>query len=76
MTVGIVLFKIIVYSFVDINTLNPLIGVLMLLFMVALGGVLYLHGIIILGAIKKDDVVSLSPSLYNRIPSFISKKFK
>lgn len=76
MTVGIVLFKIIVYSFIDINTLNPLIGVLMLLFMVALGGVLYLHGIIILGAIKKDDVISLSPSLYNRIPSFISKKFK
>lgn len=76
MTVGIIIFKVILYSFVDISTLNSLIGVVLLLLMITIGGMLYLHGIIVLGGVKKDDIISLSPSLYNRIPSFISSKLK
>lgn len=74
MTIGIFITKTLIYMVIDFDKFNTLTGIMSLLIMIIIGGVLYLHGIIILGAVKKDDILTFSPKLYNKIPNYIKNK--
>lgn len=76
MGVGIYIMKFILSLFIDLNKISTLIGIPLLLVIVALGGFMYFHAIIVLGGITKSDIEEVSPKLLKLMPRFLKKNIK
>lgn len=61
------------YTFMEPSRLNSIPVVLV---SVAVGIVIYLYSMILLGGIKREDIETISPKIMNIMPKFMRKKLK
>ena len=76
MGIGIILSKYVISLFIDFDKLSLILGIAILLVIIAIGAFMYLHAIIILGGIKKEDIEEISPKLLRVMPRFLRKNIK
>ena len=76
MGIGIILSKYVISLFIDFDKLSLILGIAILLVIIAIGAFIYLHAIIILGGIKKEDIEEISPKLLRVMPRFLRKNIK
>ena len=76
MSVGIIVLRWIINIFIKTQNLELFVGILYTLLLVAFGGALYIHALLYMGAVNKDDIQSLSPKIYNKIPNRIKRYMK
>lgn len=76
MGIGIFVTKFILSLFLDLNGIGTVLGILILLLIIAIGGFMYLHAIIVLGGVKKADIEEISPRLLKIMPKFLRKNIK
>ena len=76
MGIGIILSKYVISLFIDFDKLSLILGIAILLVIIAIGSFMYLHAIIILGGIKKEDIEEISPKLLRVMPRFLRKNIK
>ena len=62
--------------FIDFNNLSMILTIPILLILICFGGLLYAHGIIYLGGIRKSDIEEISPKALNVLPKFLKKHLK
>lgn len=73
---GIFTLKILANIMFDIDSFGTFIGLLYTAILVLVGITMYIQALIQFNAIKAEDVKSLSPRLYNKIPNFIKNKLR
>ena len=76
MGVGIFVIKYVLTFFINLNDVKTLVGIPILLVIIAISGFMYIHAIIVLGGIKKDDIEEISPKLLKIMPNFLKKNIK
>lgn len=75
MAIAISIAKFLISSFIDVNNLGTL-GIVYTGILVLIGALTYCGALITMKAIKKEDIVALSPKIYNRIPEKIKNKLQ
>ena len=55
---------------------NTLLKVITTILIISIAGFVYLYSIMLLGGIKKSDIDSISPRIFNHLPRFLRKKLK
>ena len=73
MALGIFYFRIPIDRIVNIIGGGRLITCFIVLILVAIGGLIYLIALILLGGIKKRDLDMISPKLFTLLPRFLEK---
>lgn len=73
MALGIFIFRIPIDRIVNIIGGGRLITCFIVLILVAIGGLIYLIALILLGGIKKRDLDMISPKLFTLLPRFLRK---
>ena len=73
---GIVVLRMLFTMFIKIEDLNTVTGLLYTAMLVVFGVVLYIQGLITFKAVRKSDIRSVSPRLYNKIPQFIKNRLQ
>lgn len=76
MGAGIALARFIIMRFIDVSKFGMAIGLGYTCILVLVGVALYGQALIVLKAIKAEDIKSISPGLYNRIPNRIKNKLQ
>lgn len=76
MSIGIVGSTFLLSLVMDLASLNVLVGIPILLVIIAIGGLLYLHGVIYLGGLRKQDLEDISPKLLRVMPVFFKKHLR
>lgn len=76
MSIGIIVLRWIINIFIKTQNFELFVGILYTLLLVAFGGALYIHALLYMGAVNKDDIQSLSPKIYNKIPNRIKRYMK
>lgn len=76
MSVGIFIVTFLIGLVVDLTTLSVLVGIPILLVIIAIGGILYLHGVIYLGGLRKQDLEDISPKLLKLMPRFFKRHLR
>lgn len=73
MALGIFIFRIPIDRIVNIIGGGRLVTCFIVLILVAIGGLIYLIALILLGGIKKRDLDMISPKLFTLLPRFLRK---
>lgn len=60
----------------DAFSLSSIVGLFYLIIIVSIGIVFYMHGLLITKAISKEDIMSFSLGLYNRLPIQIKNRLQ
>lgn len=75
MALGISFFRFLISQFINVDNLG-FIGIIYTAVLVLVGVVMYGQALLTMRAIKAEDVISLSPGLYNRVPEKIKNKLR
>ena len=76
MSIGIIALRWIINIFIKTQNLELFVGILYTLLLVVFGGALYIQALLYMGAVNKEDIQSLSPKIYNKIPNRIKRYMK
>ncbi|MPQ42824.1 putative polysaccharide biosynthesis protein [Clostridium tarantellae] len=73
MSAIIIIIKYLISLLIDLSKLNILIGIPIILIIVAVGSLGYLHALLYLGGIRKNDIQDISPKILKFMPRFLRK---
>lgn len=76
MAIAIFVIKQPIAIIIQITNGTTIVNSIATLLVIAVGGFVYLYFIILLGGIKKNDINSVSPRIFNLLPRFLRVKLK